>query len=231
MNDSNRLAAITYILNFTPSHKLEDLRSFLRESGLSSFMLLFDRELTGNHSAYCLFTRKEMEEYFAATDVFHPSAKSIQQAFEGNGNPLHEKFFPEDDLYMNGQIGSTIIHSFWGVTIWLAEFIDKCIGGYIDILFLNNYFFFGDCWASLASSKNPLKPYVSIKRPWDENYDMEIKQKIMDTLIFPFILPGNGASLTKLSKCRNCGKYFVGKRLSAVFCSDKCRGAFHHANS
>jgi len=129
--------------------------------------------------------------------------------------------FPEDvDAVMEIVGAESCVQCITDVMIWFRAFIDKCSNSVLDVETLNAYQSINLLQLKFGEGKNKMMPYF-------EN----IKRVIIRTMIYPFVFTNSGSELSKIRECRWCGTYFLWKRLSATFCSAKCRWAFHHAEN
>ena len=227
MSANNDLEDIIRLLNDDysgPAHdwSYKDTMNFLREKGLVKFFAKFYR----GRVEFSVFSRSEIKSYInkMGEDTPH-EIKSLGTSIDTGVRAGHHVVFPEDSSVA---YGGGFLNEFRLMLISLQEFFDKLSDGFIDIVELNKHFYDESSFFEFKQTQNPLKPTLSITR--GENYST-LNRTIFDRYIYPRLFGGQVQELTKIRKCRNCGLYFLSKRLSATFCSDKCRGAFHHANS
>lgn len=195
---------------------------FLREKGLIKFFAKFYR----GRVEFCVFSRSEIKDYLEKMGNDAPyEMRTLDISSEAGTRAGHHVVFPEDSRIT---YGGDFLNEFNSMLLALQEFFNKLGDGFIDIIELNKHFYDQASFFEFKQTKNPLKPTLSITR--GDNYPT-LNRAIFDRYIYPRIFGGQVQELTKIRKCRNCGSYFLSKRLSATFCSDKCRGAFHHANS
>lgn len=231
MHNKNNLEDLVVLLNlFDNSHQIErnfkTVMDFLREKNIVKFFILFG----SSQECFSVFSRAEGKKYLQ--DMGNEAPLEFGSVF--NAAFLQEKenynryalIFPEDDLGGKLEYGRRFLTTLESAIIPFILFFERLGEGFIDLQFLNKYFFDAESIFELKQTTNPLKPTVSITRG---NFFPIFERAILDKYIYPRILGGQVQELEKVRKCRNCGKFFIGKRLSATFCSDKCRGAFHHA--
>lgn len=223
MTEQDRIKILLDLLNILPPSSLPEkgtealapsICSFLRESGLCYYVL-------GSHNYnLCLLTLEE--------------AKHLRE--EGQELPyLVEKNLEKDDtnpsFFLDGERNKNkVIDIIWQTVQGLRDFIDKCIGGTVDINYLNRVLPDEEMEIKFEYFGSPMRPVVCPRLPDYFGHDRGLETNIRFKLLFPLVL-SHKSPLSKIKRCRRCGTFFLGKRLSATFCSDKCRGAFHHANA
>lgn len=202
----------------------------LRDMELARFSVRFSGGSSHQQrTIYSLLSREELTAYVKKMgddipdEVINLGKIRDGQIFFSPGDEK-EINFPEDaEVY-----GYHLLHRLEIFRLQIQEFVDKINNGYMDIPLLNKHLWDQYSWAEFRPTKNSLKPTLTIIR--GEVFP-NLDRAVFDKYIYPRIFCGQGQDLAKIRKCRNCGSYFLGKRLSATFCSDKCRGAFHHANA
>lgn len=227
MNDRSDLNDLIELLNLVDvlappkEETCKKVMGFLREKKLVKFILYGYRR-----KHFSVFSRDEVQDYVNNIGDNIPfEMKMIHDDLNKSPHEDSYTFFPED----SSPYGSDFLREFNDILFNLDLFFDKLNSGFIDIVELNKHFYDMDSQYEFRQTNNPLKPTLEILR--GDNCFCTLDVLIFDRYIYPKIFSGKSQELTKVKKCRNCGDYFLGKRLSAIFCSDKCRGAFHHANS
>ena len=121
------------------------------------------------------------------------------------------------------------IELFSEVVLWFQRFMATCEAGQMDVATLNRFKSTKSLVFVFEPSSNKLNPSLKVIAQ-NEPFDERIEVRILNKFIYPIIFSNAGKELLKIKRCRYCRRYFLGKRLSATFCSDTCRGGFHYAN-
>jgi len=107
------------------------------------------------------------------------------------------------------------------------NFLDRCIGGQLDIRFLNKRV--QEVRASsgldfeLVPDVNPWTPLIYWKL-----YEGTLEDAIeARCLIRPF-LRGEGAQFSRIRRCPECEKYYAPKSLKGIYCSTSCKNAANY---
>lgn len=223
MKNQERIDSLISLLNLTPpnAHEFKEeiseyirVRNTLRETNLCYCTMFFLKE-----KPILIYTRAEAQKILES------------ESFGSNPNIPYElkSAFSEKNVPIFLDEAGSIFY--WAVTSFvnrLRTFVDKCIAGHIDITFLNTHLKHEEHSVEFSATSNPMRPTVCPTLPSNYGEDWEIETALCYRILYPLSLDYK-TPLSKIKRCRNCGKYFVSKRLSAAFCSDKCRGAFHYA--
>ena len=107
-----------------------------------------------------------------------------------------------------------------------------CSAGVVDVATLNKYKCTRALILEFQQTKNTMNPVLSPIgwRDGSKNSDGTIERLILSSWIYPFLFTANGEELSKIRRCRQCGIFFKGIRLSAAFCTTKCRMAWNYAH-
>lgn len=169
-----------------------------------------------------IYTREEAEALVKViTDIPYLLKKAL------NPDKGDELYFLDDEMNIftaHFNFLQRIVH----FVDTLRKFIDKCIVGHVDISFLNKYLDIEDVIVEFSPTNNAMRPVVCPRLPNYHAEDWGLEKALCIRWLYPLVLDYK-VPLAKIKCCKNCGKYFIAKRLSATFCSDKCRGAFHYA--
>ena len=226
------------MLNMTDGIKFAAMKAFLRQTKLCTYLLRLAEEKT----EYSLLTRQEAFEsehsridtlsqinllYTAAIKHWEKETpKSIlsMAGLESAKNII----FPDDQV--NGSFGAEMaVQAFMRIVAWFRVFMSGCANGTIDVDTLNRFKHVKGVVLEFRPAKNSMTPALTVAELHNTGDDV-IERKILSHFIYPFIFSGQGNDLAKIKKCRQCGAWFAGVRLSATFCGSKCRNTFHYAN-
>lgn len=228
MKNQERIESLTTLLNMAPPNVHEfkqdiseyiKVRNILRDTNLCYSAIISSSSLGG---PVLIYTREEAQKILATESVGpNPNLPYyLKTAFSSDVEKNTPVFLDEANE-----------NFYWFMTSFvnkLRSFVDKCIAGHIDTTFLNTHLSWEDHTAEFSATSNPMRPIFCPSLPSAYGEDWEIEKALCYRILYPLVLDPK-APLTKIKCCRNCGKYFIAKRLSATFCSDKCRGAYHYA--
>lgn len=218
-------------LNFPEDASLEEIRSFLIKHDFCNDELVLTED---ERSPYSLFTREEILERKAKgikvsmylSLATEPKDENRSSSFiVGLMKEDSERVkFPEDDNSL------ALKQAFRTVVTWFQTFMAGCTAGVMDVATLNRYKTTRALIMEFRATKDRMNPVLAPVGLRDDGIDLPIERAIILSWIYPFIFSGNGKELTKMRRCRQCGNFFMGVRLSAAFCSTKCRMAYNYAN-
>ncbi|MDL2226529.1 hypothetical protein LJB86_02600 [Deltaproteobacteria bacterium OttesenSCG-928-M10] len=231
MSKNRLITEMLELLNFPENPSLEDMRSFLIKYGFCHDELV----LTEDESRYySLLTRQEVLDRKASNAKVSYALSLATDPIDENrtysilaGSPKEYREcvkFPEDDDAL------ALKQAFKKVMVWFQTFMAGCTAGVMDVATLNKYKTTRALIMEFRPTKDPMNPLLAPVGLRDDGFDLPIERAIILSWIYPFIFSGNGKELAKMRRCRQCGKFFLGVRLSAAFCSTKCRMAYNYAN-
>lgn len=222
------IKTILAILNMREDSSFAGLSKFLRQAGLCDYLLITDN----GQKIFSLFTMREAEKlevkvYQEGGPIppTEPGMLQLEQRLRKIApNMRLQIIFPED---MGQSGGQQAVRAFHQVANWFRAFINGCMAGRMDIAVLNRFKQTRGLVLEFTASANPLRPQLSVAELNHTSDDL-IERKILSTLIYPFIFSQKGGELARIRQCRRCGVYFKAARLSASYCSNKCRMEFHY---
>jgi hypothetical protein len=239
MTDQKRLTLIIDFLNLKADSPFSSAKKILQDSMLCWYILSFS-ELDAKFS---LLTRAEVAKVEDERDTSQysinrlyteiaPVDGSMARTILGKIAIMKEGIvFPEDTDQATGQRGRELfVRELFKAVKWFQAFMAGCEAGRMDIKTLNEFKYTEGVTMEFKPSKNPMNPALSAAQLLDTGDDI-IERKVLCNFVYPFLFSGQGNELSKVRRCRNCGTYFLGKRVSATFCGSKCRGAFYYKNS
>jgi hypothetical protein len=235
MSNQQRLQWILDFLNLKADSPFPYVKEVLRESLLCRYIL----SLARSGKKFSLLTRQEVAEAKDSQEASRlgldrlrweasPDDENKIQTFLGRKEGL---IFPEDIDTATGMPGQDIfVMELLKVVEWFRTFMAGCESGRMDVGTLNEFKYTKGVIMEFKPSRNPMNPDLSAAELLDMGDDI-IERKLLCHLIYPFLFSGQGQELSKIKRCRRCGVYFLGKRVSASFCGSQCRGAFYYENS
>ena len=222
MKNQERLDHFITLLNLAPP------QAYDLAQDITEYIRIRDA-LRAANICYCVLFKKEhpliiytREEALAIFGQDSNAPYEVRRAF-AEEEVEHQPIFLDETKV---EFWSYIIH----FVIKIRTFADKCIAGHVDTTFLNTHLNWEDHEAEFSATSNPMRPIFCPTLPSAHGEDWGAEKALCYRILYPLVLDPK-APLTKIKCCRNCGKYFIAKRLSATFCSDKCRGAYHYAAS
>ena len=238
MTDQKRLTLIIDFLNLKADSSFAYAGKILQESMLCRYILSF----ANSDRKFSLLTREEATKIDDDRDTsrrsvnrLHTEIAPVDESATQTilGSLWAEKegiIFPEDadaETELRGR--DLLIRELSKAVKWFQAFMAGCEAGRMDIGALNEFKYTKGVIMEFKPSKNPMNPALSAAQLLDTGDDI-IERKVLCNFIYPFLFSGQGNELSKVRRCRNCGTYFLGKRISATFCGNKCRSAFYYEN-
>ena len=231
MSNNQLIIEMLELLNFPEDGDLEGIRAFLITHNFCCDELVLTED-EGKY--YSLFTRQEvldrkasgMKVSYALSLATEPIDESrTYSLLAGSLKEYRERVkFPEDDDAL------ALKQTFRKIVTWFQTFMAGCAAGVMDVATLNNYKTTRALIMEFRATKDEMNPILVPVGLRDDGIDLPIERAIILSWIYPFIFTGNGKELAKMRRCRQCGNFFMGVRLSAAFCSTKCRMAYNYAN-
>ena len=239
MTDQKRLALITEFLNLQADSPFSSAKKILQESMLCRYILSF----SGSGLKFSLLTREKVMAVDDNRDTSRysinrllsemaPADETMKHSLLGKAAAMKEGIiFPEDTDQTTGLRGrELLVQELFKAVVWFQAFMAGCEAGRMDTGTLNEFKYTKGVILEFKPSKNLMNPALSAAQLLDTQDDI-IERKVLCNFVYPFLFSGQGNELSKVRRCRNCGTYFLGKRVSATFCGSKCRGAFYYENS
>lgn len=232
MSDNQLIGEMLEFLNFPEDPSLEDIRSFLIKHGFCHDELVLTED-EGEGRFYSLFTRQEVLTRAVEGKKVSMSLSLATMPIDENrtssllADPQYYRdrvVFPEDDNAL------PLKEAFRCVVTWFQTFMAGCTAGVMDVTTLNTFKTTRKLVLEFQVTKDRMNPVLAPIGLREDGLSLTIERAILLSWIYPFILNGNGKELAKMRRCRQCGKFFLGVRLSAAFCSTKCRMAYNYAN-
>ena len=239
MTDQQHTQLIIDFLNLEADSPFPDAKRILQESMLCRYILSF----SASDKKFSLLARKEVAEVEDERDSSRtslatlrtetaPVAETGRRSLIGKIAAMREGIiFLEDidpETGMRGQ--DLLMRELFNAVEWFQVFMAGCASGRMDVGTLNKFKYTKGVVMEFIPSRNPMNPALSVAELFDTGDDI-IERKLLCNFIYPFLFSGQGNELSKIRRCRHCGAYFLGKRVSATFCSSKCRGAFYYEQS
>lgn len=224
--------SILTLLNFSETPSLEAIRAFLQHEGLCLDALILDDD---KNTIYSLYTQEEVKTRKARGEyVSLPLSLAAEPEAESHPPTLlsDPAFYQERVLFPSTDDGAMLQQAFHSVVCWFRAFMLGCSAGVIDVATLNKYKSTRALILEFQQTKNTMNPVLS-PVGWREDaklYTSSVERAILSAWIYPFIFTATGEELSKIRRCRQCGTFFVGIRLSATFCTTKCRMAWNYAH-
>lgn len=221
-------------LNFPEDASFEDIRNYLLEKEFCRFELVVKNDEETFHS---LFFRHEVQERQAAgLPVSVPLSQAIRpvddkQTYSLITDPAYYRehvIFP--DPAPAGDGGAACKAAFYTVVRWFQTFMLGCSAGVIDVATLNRFKSTRRLILEFRQTRDAMNPILLPIGMEENTVDGLLEQKILTSLIYPFIFNSAGDALARIKRCRQCGRFFHGVRLHASFCSTKCRMAWNYAS-
>lgn len=232
MSSKQLFKSILAFLNFPEDASVEVIRKFLQDEGLcQDVLILGDVE----DKIYSLYTKAEVETRKAQGEVVSSELSHAIAPMEvGNAYYLlsDPKYYRERVIFPDADSGEALKRAFRSIIHWFQTFMLACSAGLVDVATLNKYKCVRALVLEFQQTKNAMNPVLS-PVGWREGgraFDGVIERMILSAWIYPFIFTANGEELSKIRRCRQCGTFFKGVRLSASFCTTKCRMAWNYAH-
>lgn len=244
MRVDETLQKIIHFLNFPADAPLEDMREFLQQAGLCRYELILPED---GHKSYSLYSRQEiLARLEAGLPMDHWLARAAAPVDEsGTYTRLTDPAlaragvaFPEDDGTADGG-AARLRRAFQDVRVWFQEFMSGCAAGEMNVETLNAHGPRRNLLLEFRAARDRLNPVLTpvglsgLSGPADlaeEACDSDVKGRLLALWVYPLIFSGNGRELARVRRCRQCGTHFPGRRVSASFCTAKCRMAHHYAH-
>lgn len=238
MNCQRRLTLIMDFLNLEADSPFLSVANLLQDGMLCRYILSF----ANSNRKFSLLTREEVSLIEDSRDSSHWSINRLRREIapvdENVGHTILTRIatkkegiiFPEDIVNTGIRGHDMFVRELFSVVEWFRIFMAGCESGRMDIGTLNEFKYTKGVIMEFKLSRNPMNPALSVAQLFDTGDDI-IERKLLCNLIYPFLFSGQGNELSKVRRCRNCGRYFLGKRISATFCGSKCRGTFYYAHS
>ena len=232
MSSKDLFQSMLAFLNFPKTASVEGIRKFLQEEGLCrDELILGDVE----NNIYSLYSKKEIEARKAQGEyVSLPLLQAVEPVDEGNTHTLltDPAYCRERVIFPDEDDGAALKQAFDSVIRWFQTFMLGCSAGVVDVATLNKYKCTRALILEFQQTKNTMNPVLSPIgwRDGSKNSDGIIERLILSSWIYPFLFTANGEELSKIRRCRQCGIFFKGIRLSAAFCTTKCRMAWNYAH-
>lgn len=239
MHEQNSLNLLINFLNIKNTTSFACVLPILRTSRICRYVFC----MAGEKKKFSLLTRQEVLDAHEENDIHRPHLNTLKLALVNN-DPTTKKslltnfssieediVFPEDIERISGVLGQHLfMKSLLRAVEWFQHFMAGCEAGYIDVQTLNDFKFTKGFIMEFQPSKNPMNPMLSVAELYDTGDDI-IERKLLCNFIYPFLFSGQGSELMKVRKCRYCGTYFIGKRISATFCRTKCRNSYYYEHA
>ncbi|CAK7043028.1 MAG: hypothetical protein DELT_02909 [Desulfovibrio sp.] len=239
MPDQCRLKQLCDFINIEKETPFSSALKVLRDSRVCRYLL----HISGQDREFSLLTRKEARDAHEESDVHRPSLSRLKSALTANIPENHRTLltdfsdlkerivFPDDIEDATGRCGQELFMAALFQTVkWFRSFMAGCESGHMDIKTLNEFKYTKGFILEFQPSGNPMNPALSAAELYDTGDDV-IERKLLCNFIYPFLFSNQGSELTKVRRCRNCGTYFIGKRVSATFCGTKCRNTYYYEHS
>jgi hypothetical protein len=233
------LKQLVDFLNIQEETPFPDALKILWDSRVCRYLL----HVTGQDHVFSLLTRQEARDAQDESDVHRPSLNILKSASAADGPARHRSLltdysdvkerivFPDDIEEKTGMRGQQLfMEALFQAVEWFRNFMAGCESGHMDIKTLNDFKYTKGLVMEFQPSKNPMNPALSVAELYDTGDDI-IERKLLCNFMYPFLFSGQGSELTKVRRCRNCGMYFIGKRVSATFCGTKCRNTYYYEHS
>lgn len=228
MTSANLLDEIITFLNFPPKAGVDHIRQFIMGHKFGHDHL----SLTGDEGKYySLLTRAEVLARQEIGEKISPGLLAAakpgpkKKGFSLSDDHQYSRvFFPEDDD------GQALKEAFRSVVIWFQAFMEGCTDGVMDVATLNSFLPTSHLNLEFKTTLDMMNPVLAPVGLLADDLVLPLEQSILLLWIYPFIFNNNGQALTKLRRCRQCGTFFRGQRLSATFCTTKCRMAYNYAH-
>ncbi len=223
-------------LNFPEDAPFKDTRDFLQKAGLCRYELILSE---GENKSYSLYSKQEaLERQARGMPVGSWLLSAAAPMDENKAHTLmtdpkiarERVVFPEDGDDSETGGSARFRQAFRAALAWFQEFMAGCASGSMDIETLNSHRTIRKLILEFRPSKDPMNPILAPIGMPEEEFDDDIKRRMLALWIYPFIFTGNGRELSKIRRCQHCGAYFLGRRVSATFCTTKCRMARHYAS-
>ena len=220
MKNQERLEHFVNLLNLAPP------LAYDLPQDISEYIKIRD-SLRAANICYCVLFKKEHPI------IIYTREEAMAIFGQGSDAPFEVKrAFSEEEVEHRpifiDEAKSEFYHHIVHFINKIRAFADKCIVGHVDISFLNKYLDIEDVIVEFSPTNNAMRPVVCPRLPNYHAEDWGLEKALCIRWLYPLVLDYK-VPLAKIKCCKNCGKYFIAKRLSATFCSDKCRGAFHYA--
>lgn len=224
--------SILALLNFSETASFMDIRKFLRDEGLCQ-----DHCMLGDdkNTIYSLYTKAEVAARKTQGEAVSLALLQAAEPVEkGKRSSLltDPTYYRERVMFPDADDGAAVKEAFYAVVRWFQTFMLGCSAGVVDVATLNRF----KCTRALVlefqQTKNTMNPILSpvAWREGERALDGSIERSILSAWVYPFIFTANGEELSKIRRCRQCGTFFKGVRLSATFCTTKCRMAWNYAH-
>lgn len=232
MPSQNLFQSILAFLNFSNDAPVGDIRKFLQDEGLCQGQLMLG---DGENTLYSLYTKAEIETRKAQGEYVSLSlSQAMEPVEEGKSYSLltDPAYYRKRVIFPDTDDGAVVKQVFYAVVHWFQTFMLACSAGVVDVTTLNKF----KCTRALVlefqQTKNAMNPILSPVgwREGEQAFAGSIERAILSTWVYPFIFTANGKELSKIRRCRQCGTFFKGVRLSATFCTTKCRMAWNYAH-
>ena len=235
----HRLTQLSNFLNITEKTPFPDALKILRAGQLCRYLM----RISGEDKEFSLLTRQETYDAHEESDTHRPSLNMLKSALTADDPVQHRTVlttffdfkerivFPDDIEDATGRHGQELFMAALFQTVeWFRSFMAGCESGHMDIQALNEFKHTKGVVMTFQPSRNPMTPAFSVAELYDTGDDV-IERKLLCNFIYPFLFSGQGSELMKVRRCRNCGLYFIGKRVSATFCGTKCRNTYYYGQS
>ena len=223
-------------LNFPEDAPFETMRDFLQKAELCRYELILSED---DQKSYSLYTKQEVLARRAEglpvglwlTEAATPIDENKTYTLLTDPAFARERVvFPEPgDNSETGGI-ARFRQAFRSALTWFQNFMAGCAAGSMDIETLNTHKTSRKLIMEFRPSKDPMNPILAPIGMSEDELDGDIKRRMLAVWVYPFIFAGNGRELSKVRRCQHCGTYFLGQRVSATFCTSKCRMAHYYAN-
>ena len=219
-------------LNFPENVSVVKVRKFLQDEGLCQDELILGDE---ENTIYSLYSQKEVEARKARGE---PVSLSLLQAMkpveDGKTYSLltDPAYYRERVIFPDADEGAALKQAFSSVVHWFQTFMLGCSAGVVDVAALNKYKCTRALILEFQQTKNTMNPLLSPVgwREGPRTFDGGIERLILSSWNYHYLFTANGEELSKIRRCRQCGTFFKGIRLSAAFCTSKCRMAWNYAH-
>ena len=219
-------------LNLPEEATLEDMRRFLQGAGLCHDELILGDD---ENKIYSLYTKAELSRRKERGDqVSFALSQTMEPVIEGKtytllSDPAYDR---ERVIFPDVDDSAAVKQAFRSLVRWFQTFMLGCSAGVVDVATLNEYRCTRALILEFQPTKNAMNPLL-VPVGWREelrNVDGVIQRMILSEWIYPFLFTANGDALSKIRRCRQCGTFFKGQRLSATFCTTKCRMAWNYTH-
>lgn len=232
MSAQNLFQSMITFLNFPEDASIEDIRHFLQGEDLCHDKFIFGDD---EGKIYSLYTKAELATRTVRGErVSLELSAAAEPAEDGKHRTLliDPTYYRECVIFPDADGGAALRQAFRSLVSWFQTFMLGCSAGVLDVATLNKYRCVRALVMEFQQTKNTMNPVLSPVgwRKDLKNFDGVTQRMILSEWIYPFVFTANGEALSKIRRCRQCGTFFKGIRLSAIFCTTKCRMAWNYAH-